>query len=62
VESHPQASQEHLEAHLQRLNVQVTSQRTHDLRLWTWTEHVNRVLVPHQLLQTVVAWVSEGYR
>jgi alpha-beta hydrolase superfamily lysophospholipase len=62
MESHPRSSQEHLETHLQRLNVQVTPQHTHDVRLWTWAEHVNRVLVPHQLLQTAVSWVSEVYR
>jgi hypothetical protein len=59
VESHELIDQELFANHLKSLGVQVTYQQIALPQLWTWSEDVGRVLVPHQILQSVVAWISE---
>lgn len=59
VESHEQTDQELYVNHLKSLDVQVTYQQIPLPQLWTWSEDVGRILVPHQILQSVVAWISE---
>jgi pimeloyl-ACP methyl ester carboxylesterase len=61
IESHEGTDRERLVRHLQKLNVKVTHQQILLPQLWTWSEDVGRILVPQQILQSVVAWISEEY-
>lgn len=59
IESHDRVDQGRFLKHLKSLGVQVTYQPMPLPQLWTWSEDVSKILVPHQILQSVVAWISE---
>ena len=59
IETHPTMSQERLKQYLGSRGAQVSSLEQPDPKLWVWIEDFSQVLVPHQLLQSIVSWVSE---
>ena len=61
IESHEEAGQQSLREHLQRIDVHVAYQHTPNPELWTWIENFGKVRVPHQILQSVISWISEVY-
>ena len=60
VESHPDAPQEPLRAHLERLGADVELRPAHEPNLWVWAEDYGKVHVPRALLEAVVTWVEAG--
>jgi len=59
IKSDPDADGGRLTEHVKRLAAQVESQHFPGPQLWT--EDVNKVLVPNQILHSVVAWISRVY-
>ena len=59
VESHKEAGQPSLHEHLQTIGVPVTYQHTPSPDLWIWIENFGKVRVPHQILQSMISWISE---
>jgi len=59
IESDPNADGGRLTEHVKSLVAQVESQHFPGPQLWT--EDVNKVLVPNQILHSVVAWISRVY-
>jgi exosortase A-associated hydrolase 2 len=56
IESHAAVGQGQLKEHLKSLAVHLDYQHLPQPRLWVWTE---AFLVPHQILQSVVAWIAK---
>jgi len=46
-----------LRQHMRALDTEATHRHVPIRNAWTWTEDASTVLVPHQILQTVVSWV-----
>ncbi|MCP4405719.1 MAG: alpha/beta fold hydrolase [bacterium] len=61
VESHEKLSQAGLYRHLQALNAKITFRSFPAPQLWEWEESFDKVRVPHGILQSVMAWISEVY-
>jgi exosortase A-associated hydrolase 2 len=61
LRSHPQAGMEGLRDHLKTMGAEVEYRHLPSPQLWKWIEDFGKILVPHQTLQSVVAWVSEVY-
>jgi pimeloyl-ACP methyl ester carboxylesterase len=59
IGTHPTMRQERLEDHLGRIGAQARLLELPNPKLWVWIEDFGQVLVPHQLLQSIVSWVSE---
>jgi hypothetical protein len=47
--------------HLRSMGTKLAFQRLPIPRLWVWDEAVGRILVPTQILQSVLSWFSEVY-
>jgi pimeloyl-ACP methyl ester carboxylesterase len=59
VESDARSAQGSLAAHLTALGARLHHECLSSPGLWVWEEAVGRVLVPHQVLQLLVSWISE---
>jgi len=59
IETHPAMNQEGLETHLRSIGAQTDRLQFPNPKLWVWIEDFSQVLVPHQLLKSIVSWVSE---
>jgi len=60
IETHPTMSQGRLRDHLGSMGAQASLLELPNPNLWVWIEDFSQVLVPHQLLQSIVSWVSES--
>lgn len=58
VESKPQGDQRLLRDRLERTGAAVEYRHLPDPQFWVWGEDFTRVLVPHQILQSIVTWIS----
>ena len=47
--------------HLESLNAMVKQIVLPNPQFWTWVEDFSHILVPHQILQAVLSWMSEVY-
>jgi len=61
IESHARTDIGQLEDHFKSMGVAPAVQRFPDPRLWVWDEAVGRILVPNQILQSMVSWLCEVY-
>jgi len=61
IKSNEAANQERLREHLKSIDAHVAYQHLPSPQLWGWIEDFGRILVPHQILQAVVSWISEVY-
>ncbi|MBC8427807.1 alpha/beta hydrolase [bacterium] len=61
IESNEEVNQERLGEHLKSIGAHVAYQHLPSPQLWDWIEDFGRILVPHQILQSVVSWISEVY-
>jgi exosortase A-associated hydrolase 2 len=61
IESQEKAGERRLLEHLQQLDAYVSYQHLPYPQFWVWREDLGEVLVPHQVLQSVVAWLAEVY-
>jgi pimeloyl-ACP methyl ester carboxylesterase len=61
IESQEKARGRRLVEHLQQLGAHVTYRHLSFPQFWIWREDVGEALVPHQVLQAVVAWLAEVY-
>jgi uncharacterized protein len=61
IESNEKAGQERLREHLKSTGARVEYQRLPNRQFWIWIEDFGRILVPHQVLQSIVSWISEVY-
>lgn len=59
ISSHEQDSQRPLEQHLRRLDARVAYQRSPIPDIWEWNEDVGRVILPSEIVQATVDWMSE---
>jgi hypothetical protein len=62
LESHSKYSQKALADHLQTLKVEVEYLRHSTPQFWMWLEDLSRVLVPHQVIQSIISWISKVAR
>ena len=62
IESHQSCGQPSLTAHLRSLNVDLKYRHLPNPEFWTWIEDFSHILVPHQILRSIVDWISEVYR
>ncbi len=61
ISSHEQDAQRPLEQRLRRLDARVAYQRSPIPDIWEWNEDVGRVILPSQIVQATVAWMSAVY-
>jgi len=61
VESRKNLMQTDLTKHLEGLNANVMHIDLPNPQFWTWIEDFSHILVPHQILQAVMSWMSEVY-
>lgn len=61
ISSHKQDTQRPLEQHLRRLGARVAYQRSPIPDVWEWNEDVGRVILPSEIVQATVAWMSAVY-
>lgn len=61
IESNPRTGIQQLVDHLKGKGIDLSLECFPDPRLWVWEEAVGRVLVPSQILQSVVSWTCEVY-
>lgn len=61
IKSHEEATQVHLQDYLKNMGTNVVYQYLPSPQLWIWKEAFGRVRVPHQILQSIVSWLSEVY-
>jgi pimeloyl-ACP methyl ester carboxylesterase len=59
IDSHEKPQQGLLVEHLKSLRAQVKHLHLPHPQFWTWMEDFSHILVPHQLLQAVIRWLSE---
>jgi protein-tyrosine phosphatase len=60
IESSVKRNQGLLKEHLQSLGAYyVEHQHLPHPRLWTWTEAIDKIHVPHQVLEAVVSWLAK---
>lgn len=59
IQTHPRTDQRELRDRLSNAGARVDYRRDPVPQLWTWIEDFGQMLVPHQLLQSVVAWISK---
>jgi pimeloyl-ACP methyl ester carboxylesterase len=61
IESREKAGERPLIEHLQQLGAHVTYRYLPYPQFWVWREDLGEVLVPHYVLQSIVAWFAEVY-
>jgi exosortase A-associated hydrolase 2 len=61
IASHVQDNQQELSQHLTRLRANVEYRHVPSPGMWEWDEDVGRVVVPAELLRTVLAWVARVF-
>lgn len=61
IESHPSIGQAPLVASLRGLKADVDSISTPNRALWRWEEDMGRVLMPQQIVESIVAWVARAH-
>jgi exosortase A-associated hydrolase 2 len=61
IKSNEKASQERFMEHLKSMNTNVQYQHRPYPQFWVWVENFGRALMPQQILQSVVSWISEVY-
>ena len=61
IESQEKARERRLAEQLQQLDAHVTYRHLPCPQFWIWREDLGEALVPHQVLQAVVAWLAEVY-
>ncbi len=61
ISSHEQDTQRPLEQHLRRLDARVAYQHSPLPDVWEWNEDVGRVILPSEIVQATVAWMSAVY-
>lgn len=58
IDSHQEAGAERLQAHFAKMGILIEAQHLPGEPVWRWTR---RAIVPVQMLQAVVRWISEVY-
>ena len=61
IEGNEDAGLGRLREHLKSIDANVEYQHSPSPQLWNFTENFGKVLVPHQILLSVVSWISEVY-
>ena len=59
IQTHPRTDQRILRDHLSNAGARVDYRCEPVPQLWTWIEDFGQMLVPHQLLQSIVGWISQ---
>lgn len=61
IQSNEKADQGRFLEYLKSIGVHAEYQRLPSPQFWIWMEDFARVLVPQQILQSIVSWISERY-
>jgi len=59
IETNETVDQGRLREYLTSIETRVEYQHFPNPQLWTWIEDFGQILVPHQILQSVISWISE---